>query len=306
VGGDLRGLMSAAPVIVVGFDGLSQGVDALHLAQALAAEDTELVVCCVYPRDVGDHGTTKAADDAERRLRVARELLTDFPRARFSVRPASSPAAGLHEEAEESGAGLLVVGSSHRGPVGRVIPGSVTRQALHAAPCPVAVAPLWLQSADDVSFEEIGVAYDGGAPSKTALKGAARLAREHGGHLRLVSVVEQPGADWASAWVWPPPADGAVRAALEVDARKALERLAADVPGSVEIIDGAPAHELALASARLSLLVVGSRGYGPIRRTLLGTVSGRLAEWAACPIVVVPRAAEGSPVRAHLTVAATL
>lgn len=289
--------------IVVGFDGLSQGVDALQLALALADETTELIACCVYPAEVGDHGTAKQ-DDAERRLRVARELLADRPNTGFTVRAAFSAGAGLHEEAEESKADLLVVGSSHRGPVGRVVPGSVTRQALHAAPCAVAVAPLWLQSEADLAFGEIGVAYDGGAASETALERAAALARERSGRLHVVTVIESLGTKWSSAWVWPPPPDEGVRDVVESEARAALAKAGAGVEGSIEVVEGPAVHELVLATARLDLLIVGSRGYGPVGRTLLGTVSGDVAEAAACPVIVVPREREAQSVSLHLTEAA--
>jgi hypothetical protein len=36
-------------------------------------------------------------------------------------------------------------------------------------------------------------------------------------------------------------------------------------------------------------MIVGSRGYGPYRAVLLGSVSGRLVREAACPVLVVPR-----------------
>jgi hypothetical protein len=43
--------------------------------------------------------------------------------------------------------------------------------------------------------------------------------------------------------------------------------------------------------------VTGSRGYGPARRLLLGSVSGHVVREARCPVLVVPRPAvgEGEP-----------
>jgi hypothetical protein len=43
------------------------------------------------------------------------------------------------------------------------------------------------------------------------------------------------------------------------------------------------------------LLVLGSRGYGPVRRVLLGSVSGELVRGAACPVLVVPRPGVRTP-----------
>jgi len=39
----------------------------------------------------------------------------------------------------------------------------------------------------------------------------------------------------------------------------------------------------------VDVLFCGSRGYGPIRRVLLGGVSSRLVRHAKSPVVVVPR-----------------
>jgi hypothetical protein len=42
--------------------------------------------------------------------------------------------------------------------------------------------------------------------------------------------------------------------------------------------------------------VVGSRGWGPVRRILLGSTSARLMREAHCPVLVLPRgAATGEP-----------
>ena len=49
-------------------------------------------------------------------------------------------------------------------------------------------------------------------------------------------------------------------------------------------------EELALFSARVDLLVVGSRGYGPIRSLMLGGTAVYLASSAQCPLLVLPRA----------------
>ena len=53
----------------------------------------------------------------------------------------SSAPRGLHGLAIKMEAGALVAGASHRGPVGRIVPGSMTERLLLGAPCPVAVAP---------------------------------------------------------------------------------------------------------------------------------------------------------------------
>ena len=59
-----------------------------------------------------------------------------------------------------------------------------------------------------------------------------------------------------------------------------------------EVVVGDPATELAYAGNDLDLLVTGSRGYGPVRRLMLGSTSTRLVREAPCPVLVLTRGAE--------------
>jgi hypothetical protein len=61
--------------------------------------------------------------------------------------------------------------------------------------------------------------------------------------------------------------------------------------GPTKVVEGRPATELARRSADLDLLIVGSRGHGPVRRFLLGSTSSRLVREASCPVLIVPRPA---------------
>jgi nucleotide-binding universal stress UspA family protein len=81
---------------------------------------------------------------------------------------------------------------------------------------------------------------------------------------------------------------------LEARARKHLAEtaLAAGVPTEPVVVVGAPEQVLAEESETTDLVVVGSRGYGPHRAVLLGSVSGRLVRESACPVLVVPRGIE--------------
>ena len=59
-----------------------------------------------------------------------------------------------------------------------------------------------------------------------------------------------------------------------------------------EVVVGDPATELAYAGNDFDLLVTGSRGYGPVRRLMLGSTSTRLVREAPCPVLVLTRGAE--------------
>lgn len=71
--------------------------------------------------------------------------------------------------------------------------------------------------------------------------------------------------------------------------------LDADIDAGQKLLDGDAQQLLARESGDLDLLVVGSRGYGPRRAVLLGSVSSALVRSARSPLVVVPRAANGGP-----------
>ena len=54
---------------------------------------------------------------------------------------------------------------------------------------------------------------------------------------------------------------------------------------------GLAGEELAAFGDEVQLLVVGSRGYGPMKRLILGSTSGYLERHARCSLLVLPRSA---------------
>jgi nucleotide-binding universal stress UspA family protein len=68
--------------------------------------------------------------------------------------------------------------------------------------------------------------------------------------------------------------------------------LASDITASGEVIVGDdPVETLAaMANSSFDALFMGSRGYGPVRRVLLGGVASRLLRRVDIPAVIVPRA----------------
>lgn len=282
--------------ILVGYDGSGHARDALSLATTLATPDAEVVLCCVHPFQpvaaavvAGEHGVP-GRDEAERRLQAGQER-AGSRRVRTIAVAATSAASGLHAVAEDEGVDLLVVGSSHRSAAGRVLLGSTTSQALNAPPCAVAVATAGLEGGGH-ELRDIVVGFDGGTESKAALAAGAELARTHGARLKLLTVVEPAtqALGWAGAYVYPEYREDALTIARE-DQEDAIRDLPGDVEVTSEIVEGIAARVLLDVSADADLLVLGSRGYGPIRRVLLGGVSTRVAGATSCPLLVLPRTA---------------
>jgi nucleotide-binding universal stress UspA family protein len=290
--------------IVIGFDCSDSGEDALTLGASLARATGQVpVVVTVYPEEhpigVGRvdaewvaymRGQANDAVGAARRFYEARGV-----EAEYRVVGKGSAAHGLDDVAESEQAGMIVVGSSRHGARRRISPGSTGERLLHGANCPVAVAPRGLRERPpDMSFERIGVAYVGTPESREALAVATGLAQRTGARLQLYTVVA-PRAE-VFAPVTGRDAEEAFLATVREGARAALDEALASLPDDVEatdeLLEGNVVDELASLDEReVDLLVCGSRRYGPVRRVLLGGVSGRLIRHAACPLVVVPRSA---------------
>jgi nucleotide-binding universal stress UspA family protein len=206
----------------------------------------------------------------------------------------SAPRA-LHEAAEAGDAGLLVVGSTGRGTVERVVPGSTAERLMHGAPCAIAIVPHGWRAGG--GLHTIGVAYVETGEGREALRGAHALARRAGATLRVLTVAKphfgmhaeteartanRPGTGYEAV-------EGEHRVLAERAAREAVAQLDEGVPVEVDGFVDDPAQALIGVSEHLDVLVCGSRGYGPLRAVVLGGVSRRVAAEARCPVIVLPR-----------------
>ena len=213
----------------------------------------------------------------------------------------TSAARALHEAAEERDAGLLVVGSTGRGAVGRLLPGSTAERLMHGAPCPIGVVPHGWQAGKGLAT--VGVAFVDTDEGHEALRGAFALARRAGATLRVLTAVKpgvrstygelQPGSN-VQHGKGETEVEGELRVRAEAELRDAIAALGDDVPVETDAFVEDPADGLIAVSQNLDLLISGSRGYGPMRAVLLGGVSRRLAAEAQCPVIVLPRGVTSS------------
>jgi len=274
--------------VLIGVDDGDGGRDAIALARLLAADGAQLTFAHVYQ---GDSAVSRASNpDYEAfqhdRIRKLSEKLRQEEGIEADLRWRGSPSVGrgLHELAEITEADLLVVGSSRRSLLGRVLIGDDTNAALNGAMCAVAIAPAGY-SVEPQSMREVGVGYDGSVESERALELARIIAAEHHTKLSAFQAVSIPAYMYLGA---PAPVDVEP---IEHVVQHARERLAELGGAEVHAAYGDPVEELTLYSASLDLLVVGSRGYGPIGRLVHGSTSQKLARTARCPLLVLTRSA---------------
>ncbi|MET8894000.1 universal stress protein [Streptomyces albogriseolus] len=134
-----------------------------------------------------------------------------------------------------------------------------------------------------------------GSSSYAALRWADRYARLVGGAVEAIYVWDTPSS---RGWGGP-----AIEPLLDVE--QARERFAQELhtvfpdglPAGLtqHLIEGDPSDVLIRASEGAEVLVVGRRGRGGFARAVLGSVSQRCAQHAACPVVVVRQ--EDDPTR---------
>jgi nucleotide-binding universal stress UspA family protein len=300
--------------ILIGVDDSARSEDAVAFARRLAiASGARVVLACAFPyEDEPDPAMNSVYRDelragAERTIERLGTALKDVPDERVATRTAGrySAAHALHELADSEDAALVVVGSTHTGHLGRVLPGSTGERLLHGAPCAVAVVPHGYRTRPDEPIRRIGVAVDGSPESQSALAAGADLAGALGAHLEVIGV--HSAEVYGAPAMMGGPGYNTLRKDIERRQREWLADAVTALPEGADVepvpLAGDPARRLIDRSGSLDLLIVGSRGYGPLRSVLVGGVSGRVVRGAHCPVIAVPRGVP-APLRELFTTSA--
>ena len=139
-------------------------------------------------------------------------------------------------------------------------------------------------------MKQIVIATDGSAPATEAVDVGLELAREQGAEVTFVHVTEPD--DYVASRLGPghavphhEPIDAsetalaaAEEAAKEAGVSYALERISGEAVDTI----------VAVADAKnADLIVVGSRGLGPVKAALLGSVSRGVLDDARRPVLIV-------------------
>jgi nucleotide-binding universal stress UspA family protein len=138
------------------------------------------------------------------------------------------------------------------------------------------------------------LALDGSPSADRARALVASLAWPEGTTIRAVAALDVAPALWGGPWIPAIPVDADQ---LEEEAVAELTRVLQEAqpdlaaPGltvEAELLRGRPSAAI-VEDARLwgpDLIVVGSRGHGPVETAVLGSVSAAIVDHATCPVLV--------------------
>jgi len=236
--------------------------------------------------------------------RESREMLRKLA---WRVKVASGTVAAAHlrmgqadEEivdlAAELRADLIVMVSRGRGGLKRLLMGSVSHPVVRHAHCSVMVVRgEWHGEEEQASpLGKILLAFEPSKASSEAARAATEIANATNSKLHIVYVLKPdqykpyPGPEMWVGWE-----EGLERAKRH--SCSWVEGQAKRIRGEgVKVVEahlalGKPDEEIVRLAEELgmSLIVVGSRGLGRIRRLLIGSVSDSVVRRAHCPVLVV-------------------
>jgi nucleotide-binding universal stress UspA family protein len=296
--------MSIFPTkILVATDGSEDAelaaTNALALAQQTGSE-LHLVHVLSLPLDTQDPSSFEpdVRRELERRARVGLEELVGRIEASGGKVGGSHPRVGRPDaeiiaQAEEIGAGLIVMGSRGFGPIRRALMGSVSDSVVRHAHCPVLVV-----RGEAAEFpNKILLATDGSEEARLAATTAADVAERTGSELHVVHVGEvRP--------VYHPERHGYLARfeELQEETQRLLEEQVEQVKAAggkvagTHLGMGRPDEEIVVLGQEIGagLIITGSRGLGRIRRALMGSVSDSVIRHAHCPVMVVRQEKERS------------
>ena len=217
------------------------------------------------------------------------------------VARAGQAASVIIDQAVESSSDLIVMGTHGRTGFSRLLMGSVAEKVVRQAPCPVlTIPPAAPASAKErPSFSRILCPVDFSPASEQAVGFALDLARQAGGNVTMLTVVEWLAEDEPIA-----DSDFDISALREQMAANARARLHALSSGEArtgcdieEVVTYGRAHRevIRLAAERgADLIVIGAQGRGGVGLALFGSTTQQVIRSSTCPVLVVH--APGAPV----------
>ena len=289
--------------IIAGFSSSRQGSAPLNLAAQLARTTGEKIIAAVVVERALPAGVDPIEDEYQGYIasqarasleRVVGQLRGDLDIS-TAVHQSSSISHGLTELAAQHGAGVVVVGSSSSGLLGRIALGSVTARLVHTSKVAVALAPRGYPSSP-VPLQRLTVAYGGAADAVGLIATSAELAKQWKVQLRIASFTVPPLTMFGGL-IQHSAEDLVIQQWTSKTTEAAVKQLD-DARGKVPIPDvdvvigtGTDWREAVenIAWETGDVLVLGSGAAGPMAQVFLGSAASKILRHAPVPVVIVPK-----------------
>lgn len=293
--------------IVVAYTEQDSGTSALELASVLSRSTGEPLVVTVVVTTPHAAGVPEFIDGdylgpltawGQSVLEKARTALPSDITATFQVRQASSIPGGLLALAADVHASAIVLGSSTKGPLGRISLGSVTDRLVHSAPLPVLLAPRGYRPGPASHIRRVNLGYRGSADGAYVAVAAARLADRADADVRAVTFAVRPpkrfygsveeSADELVIAKWVARVRGSLRMTVGRSDPALGERLARSLVVGEGVSWGKAISDVHWSDG--DLLVVGPSTSAPAARLFLGSRASKIVRSAPVPVFMVPAA----------------
>lgn len=286
--------------VLIASDGSPSARAAAQTAMAFPWPEPSDARAVVAARRVADSSGLDFFEDIWRlsvereRTQMQRLLAKRWPGADV-ITPARSPVDAILGEARRERAGAIALGWRGHGLFKRLLLGSVSREVVGRAPCPVLVVREGRRS-----VRRVLLGFDGSTQARRALDLLARATPPRGGRIVLVSVVETLRVMGATQL--PRQVRAAVHAQAELENRKRMDRARRKLDGAADrlraadwkvdpvLTGGMPLDALLSAcdEYRADVLVLGARAKTGLERALLGSVANGALAHARIPVLIVP------------------
>jgi nucleotide-binding universal stress UspA family protein len=188
----------------------------------------------------------------------------------------------LMEFVRNHGVDLVVVGTSSRGGLGKVLLGSTAEEIIRVAPCPVLTVGPHVTAEGSVRVRSIVCATDFSLGSLRAAEFAVSLAHEYQADLTLVHVVDEVLTESPDR-------------AIQLTEQRLREMIPSEPQLLYEpevVVETGPVAERILAVANeliADIIVMGVRGAGAFAQTAshFGSIAHKVVSLATCPVVTI-------------------
>jgi nucleotide-binding universal stress UspA family protein len=179
-------------------------------------------------------------------------------------------------------ADLIVVGTSSRKGLDKLLVGSVAEEILRTAPCPVLAVGAHVSTQASAGIQSIVCAVDFSLPSLRATELAISLAKGYEAHLTLIHVVD--GVLRKSPSIGVPFSDNRLRQLIPQEGELKYKPEVLTVVGPVADCLLTAANDLSA-----DILVMGVRGMGALAQTAshFGSIAHRVVSFAKCPVLTI-------------------